>query len=145
MIDRRDAQYILSEIRMIGYFKRRIGVMQKMIDDIEIEIAEITEPKSPNGKTDVSVKSDGRTSNVESRINALISRQMNVEKEKSVFDFRLWKATAYFNRLKNTNESDFVEDFFESGKTHRQLEEKYHLSNAYDRMVRIIRNAIMKV
>lgn len=146
MLSRKDAQYVISEIRFRGYYESRAKELSRAIDDIEAQISRISNPVSPNGRVKIGYRppgNDGRMFQaMEAGINSLITRQMEIEQEMSVFVKRKEKAEKYLSQLLESSEEKLVKDFFCSAKTHRQIEREHHISNAYDRMIRLIQNSV---
>ena len=152
MISTEDAKYILSEIRSIPYYERQIAYLNYQLSEYDMMIADATNPVSPNSGKDVVV--NGKTirmkfhstsnTSVSERIADYITAQKPLEKSLQEFRSRHDHAVEYRQRLKRTNYKEFVEDFF-NGKSYRELQDKYYISNAYDKMIRIIVQTIPKV
>lgn len=148
MIGRRDAQFVISEIRFREYYKSRVESLNNQIDELEGKIAELTMPSSPNGRISYGsrqIGDDGSAfSRTESQILGIITKQSELGQEARTFEYRYLKAERYLGQLADDLDALFVKDFF-AGMKYKDLEEKYHISNAYDRMIRIIQNNVVRV
>lgn len=150
MITIGDARYVLSEIKAIPYYDERIARIQAEIDTIQQQIENCSSPVSPNGGDDfviggraVRIKITGNHSfNRETLITELITAQAPLEAELREFVKRRKTAQQYKESLLNGRESGFSTDFLEGTKSYSQLQKEYHCSNAYDRMLRVIRATI---
>lgn len=149
MINIDDAKYVLQQLRNIPYYDRKISSLKIEIDRIETLIAEATSPASPNGGEDVMVKGkmirvkvpSSHTYDSGKAITDLITRQMPLESMLRDFEKLNRAAKRYRSQLLKSEDAEFVKDSI-SGMKYRDLEKKYHITNAYDKLIRIIQNRV---
>lgn len=138
MISRQDAKHIIKEIRSIRYYASNVRFYQKQIDEVDIKIMSVTEPHSPV----ISNEPKGHGESHEKRWAALIDQKDEIEKKQRPWIFLLEKAEGYYNQLLQSEDKDYVADFFSGRMKMSALERKYHYSNAYTTIIRIIRQNI---
>lgn len=148
MITSKDARFIISEIRNMPYYVERTSTITKQIEEIRERIAEASSPVSPNGGVDIGeypdtvrIKILGHGDGTDQRITALVTEEAVLNTERSRYLQRWKDANGWKQRLEHTQDGAFCRDFF-VGKSYGRLEREYAVSNAYDRMIRIIRNTI---
>jgi len=152
MVTSADCKYILSEIRNIPYYEYRIGLLNAELHEIDMQIAGVTEPVSPNGGKDVVINGKkirikvvgSHDSDSGSRISELITKQQPIEQELREFKRRAEKANSYRLQIIEHDDSQFVIEFL-AGVPYRELQKKHFVTNAYERMLRIISHAIKKL
>lgn len=153
MIEYSDAQYVISEIRNIHYYEKKIDEIQKQIDELEERIETTTEPRSPNSGIDIVQNGivmrykvpTNHSGSAESTINGLISKQMKLEADQRIWLYLKDKASGYMQLLMATKQTGFVQDFFNGRLSYKQLEQKYYCSNAYLRMIRLVKLSVKSV
>ena len=153
MVTNGDARYILSEIKAIPYYEEKIDRLRKRIAEIQTQIDECTSPVSPNGGEDVlingkivRVKIPGNHSFDSGKaISNLITKQEPLETSLRDFEKR-WKMASWYKKvLIEHDETSFSSDFFAGKKSYRVLQDEYGVSNAYDRMIRIVRGTFKSI
>lgn len=143
MIDYQDARYIVTEINRIPYYRRCIAGYKETIDDLERQKADLTMPSSPNGKEDIGGSKGNDVYDYTKVLIDIIAKQDEVRQEMYEYIWLLKKAEGYYEKLQGSLEADFVDDYF-STRDKRELQNKYHIGNAYDRILRITRSVIKK-
>ena len=153
MINTDDARYVISEIRLIPYYEQKIAMLMFKLKELDIAIERMTEPVSPNGGKDIVVKgkiirvkiigTGGSTK--DSILAGYITAQEPLEESLKEFRRRYEKASSYKRQLLQGNNADFARDFLSGKKTYKDIEAEYFVSNAYDRMIRIIMQNIENV
>lgn len=117
--------------------------MQKEIDAIQMQIDTATDPKSPQGYEYIGEGRNTMFAGKESYLNLKITQKDKLLKEHSKIMGRLIDAQiCYYLILDQTTEKDFTRDYFGRKMTKQQLEEKYHVTKAYRKMVQIVMEAI---
>lgn len=152
MVTMEQAKYALQEIRNISFYRNQIKQIDIKLKNISDRMMYLSSPKSPNGGTDITingvsmrVKVSGNPMPKETVLNDLISVEMMLDKKRYEWIVRLAKAKEYREELlANTDEPEFVRDSLE-GMRYRELEEKYNMRNAYDHMLRLIKNGLREV
>ena len=139
MISRQDAKYVIQQIRNIKFYSEKVAAYDRKIAEIDIKILSVTEPKSPVISNEP--KGTNRIPN-DSRWNALIVEKSEIEAIREPWAYKLDKAKGYYETLLKCDEMGYVEDFFSGKLNMRGLERKYHYSNAYTTIIRIIRRNI---
>ena len=146
MINTDDARYVLSEIRAMPYYQQKIAMLMFRLKELDIAIEQMTEPVSPNGGTDIVIKGktirvkigSGGSSTKEAVIAGYITAQIPLEESLCDFKRRYEKAAAYKRQLLESADRDFAKDFLSGKLTYRDMERKYFISNAYDKIIRLI-------
>jgi len=139
MISRQDAKYVIQQIRNIKFYAEKVNEFDRKIAEIDIKILSVTEPKSPL------ISDEPKGTNkipADTRWNALIDQKTEIEVIREPWAYKLNKARGYYEMLLKSDEMGYVEDFFSGRLNMRGLERKYHYSNAYTTIIRIIRNNI---
>ena len=137
-MDRKDACFVVSEIRFLPYYNAKIKETEQQIKDIETEIDDLGRPRSiaydhnDAGKTSVK-----KNKNIERDIAGYITTQQELEMRLNEWRRRYNSAIALKNKLLKSSESDYVTDFFD-GMSYTALQDKYCYSNAYDHICRLI-------
>ena len=149
MVNSEDAKYILSEIRSMPYYESKIALIMYRLAEIDIAIERLNEPASPNGGTDVMVKGKevrikvaGHGTGKEAILAGYITSQKPLEQELIEWKNRYARAGMYKTLLLQSKDGNFARDFLEGKKRYRDLEKEYFVSNAYDKMIRIITQTI---
>ena len=152
MVNSHDARYILGEIRNIQYYEKRMAELKQQLREISTLIQEASVPRSPNGGKDVVVngktvriKIPGKGYNSGSAVTSLITRQRPIEAEYGDFRKRWVNACRYRDELLYSDDTGFVEAFLSGTKTYRQLQDEFYVSNAYDRIIRLISQNVKKI
>ena len=117
--------------------------MKKKIDSIQMQIDTATEPKSPQSYEYIGEGRNLTFAGKESYLNIKITQKDKLLKEFNKYSERFIDAQiCYFLILDQTAEKDFVRDYFGNKMSKQQLEEKYHITKAYRKMVQIVMEAI---
>ena len=136
MITVDDAKYVLSEIRQLNYYERKMAWLNYQLVEYDMMIADLTAPASPNGGNDVVVK--GKEIRVKivgsggTDKGALIADYLTAMEplEESLKDFerRYRKAVEYKNAIVKSND-EFAIDYLEGQISYKDLEKKYLVKN----------------
>jgi len=132
-----EAKYIVTEIIRIPFYKTSVNNYQKLIDELQRQIDSLTEPSSPNGKESIGEAKGNAIYDYTEKLTEYATEQAAIEWEMKYYVWSLRKAEGYRDILLKGENSDFVLDYI-STKDKRALQEKYHVGNAYDRMIRIV-------
>lgn len=142
-MNREDARYTISEIGWMNYYGRKADELKKLIDDIQHQIDTATDPKSPQGYENIGAGRSISFAGKETYLNIKITQKDKLLKEFNKYNERWVDAQiAYFLILDHTAEKDFTRDYFAGKLSKQQLEEKYHVTKAYRKMVQIVMEAI---
>lgn len=152
MVNIEDAKYILSEIRAMPYYESKIALIMYRLAELDIAIERLNEPASPNGGTDVKIKGKeirvkitGHGIGKEAILAGYITAQKPLEQELIGWKNRYARAVMYKNLLLQSKDGAFAKDFLDGKKRYREIEKEYFVSNAYDKMIRIIMQNIENV
>ena len=151
MVSVGDAKFILSEIRQINYYETKIGELMGRLSDMDMMIADVTSPVSPQGGQDVKVKGKtvrvkvhGAGMNSSQRIVELATAKKPIEDMLTDFRKRHIRALDYRRQLMHSKHAEYINDFF-SGMSYKDIQRKYYVSNAYDKTLRIIVSTIKTI
>lgn len=136
-----EAKYIVTEISRIPFYRTSVNNYQKLIDDLQFKIDNLTTPSSPNGKVSIGEAKGNAINDYTEHMLSLVTEQSAVEWEKKFYQWALKKAEGYRDLLLNGSNADYVRDYM-TVRDKRELQEKYHVGNAYDRMVRIVKQEL---
>lgn len=134
-----DARFIIGEIRNMEYYARNADSLKKRIDEIQLQIETATDPKSPQGYENIGA---GRSLLFAGK-EAYIAAKITEKDELTIYYKKLAERFIdaqryYFEILDNTEEKEFVQDYFNNQLSRQQLEEKYHINKARRKMIQII-------
>lgn len=142
-MNKEDALFTVNEIRWMDYYKRRAEQLKIKIETVQYQMEHATDPTSPQGHESIGA---GRSLSFEGKdtyINMKIEEEQRLSKEYAKFSARYIEAqVAYFRILDQTDEKDFVRDYFSKKYTLQQLEEMYHTARAHRKLVQVVMNAI---
>lgn len=142
-MNREDARYNISEITWMDYYGRKADDLKRRIDDIQMQIDTATDPKSPQGYENIGAVKSMSFAGKETYLNLKITEKDKLVKEYNKVSERFIDAQiCYFLILDQTTEKDFVRDYFGKKLTKQQIEEKYHVTKAYRKLVQIVMEAI---
>ena len=142
-MNREDARYTISEIAWMEYYGKKADELKKKIDEIQSQIDTATDPKSPQGYENIGAGRNMSFAGKESYLNIKITQKDKLQKElNKVYERYIDAQICYFLILDQTEEKDFTRDYFGRKMTKQQLEEKYHITKAYRKMVQIVMEAI---
>lgn len=144
MISYSEARYIVTEISRIGFYQETVAKYRSKIEDLDREKDALTMPSSPNGKESIGDAKGNEVWDYTKALLEIVSKQDELRDEMLDYWRLLKRAERYLERLNESLESDYVKDYF---KTHdkRQLQRKYHVGNAYDKIIRITRSVVTKI
>lgn len=144
MISYSEADYIVREIGNIARYKAWVRAYDDELREIRTQIDNLTAPVSPNGKESIGEAKGNGGHDWTIDLFVLSAKQDRIAEERKMFQDRLTRAEDYQKMmLANEDEREFIEEYF-AVRNKQTLEEKYHISNAYDRIRRIARNTVRR-
>lgn len=138
MISRQDAKYVIREIRNRKYYIEKLKEYDRKIEEIDMLMIDVTAPHSPVISNEP--KGTGGKSHT-ARWASLIDRKDQILEDRREWMIKQQRAERYYMIIADGRDKDFVRDYY-SGMTMEALQTKYNYSNAYDRMLRIVRSKI---
>lgn len=142
-MNREDATYTIKEIAWIGYYKRKAERLREQIAEVQRQIDNATSPSSPQGHESIGAGRSMTFSGKESYLNLKITQKGQLEKEFRKFSGRYTDAmVSYYMLLDQTEERQFVEDYFGNVYSKADLEAKYHIQKAYRKIQAIVMEAL---
>lgn len=136
-----EAKYIVTEICRIPFYRTSVSNYQKLIDELQRRIDELTEPTSPNGKEAIGAAKGNTPTDYTEKLTEYVTEQAAVEWEMKYYVWSLRKAEGYRDILLKGENAAYVQDYLNT-RDKRELQEKYHVGNAYDRMIRIVKQEL---
>jgi len=136
-----EAKYIVTEICRIPFYRTSVNNYQKLIDELQRQIDTLTEPSSPNGKEAIGEAKGNAVYDYTEKLTEYVTEQAAIEWEMKYYSWSLKKAEGYRDTLLRGENADFVLDYMGT-RDKRELQEKYHVGNAYDRMIRIVKQEL---
>lgn len=135
---REKAKYILREIKSIKRYAMIIDGYDSQLRRVHEEIETIQMPTCPNANTGPVLQNHEDKYSI---VNALLSDEILIMKEKEEFVSLKIKAEHYYVKLKLVCESldliSFADDFINGVKEH-ELKSKYGYANPYKKMIDLI-------
>ena len=144
MISYSQARYIVTEISRIPFYQQMIAEYQAELTELKQKKESLSEPKSPNGKTSIGEGRGNEVTDFSNRLLDLIVRQDELEQEQYNFVKAEKRAEAYLEILLKSHDAEYAEAYFHT-RDKRELHERFAISNAYDRMIRVVRNNIRRL
>lgn len=142
-MNREDARYIINEITWMEYYGRKADELKKRIEEVQSQIDNATSPKSPQGHENIGAGRSMTFAGKESYLNLKITQKDKYAKDQQKFSERFIDAQiSYYLIIDQTDEKDFVRDYFSKKYTKQELEEMYHIAKAYKKLVQVVMNAI---
>lgn len=139
MIDEK-AKDILYHIRNIQRFKSILNHINEDLDSIQKEIIRIQEPSCPNGGNGIKIENH---TDKYTRINELISDEIELIQEKNDYQSRLDKAEVYLKAIKfvcDDKELEFLNEYLD-GTYYKALSMKYGYENPYKKVISLIKKS----
>lgn len=143
-MNREDAKYVINEIRWMGFYEKKANYYLEKIKTVQMQIDTCTDPHSPQGHEYIG---EGKTlafTGKDSYMNAKIAER----DDKLLPEYRKWSNryveanVNYRMIIDQTDEPEFVTDYFSKKYSAQQLEEKYHISKAFRRILQIVMESI---
>ena len=142
-MNREDAVYTIKEIEFLDYYSRRVEKLKKQIDILRQQIDTATSPTSPQGYENIGAGKSMNFAGKESYLNYKITEKDKLTREYQKFRDKFIDAQVlYLLIVDQTDEKDFVKDYFSKKYTKQQLESMYHTTKAYRKLVQVVMNAI---
>ena len=142
-MNREDAQYTVNEIWWMDYYKRKAEQLKIRIETVQYQMEHATDPTSPQGHENIGAGRSLSFEGKESYMNLKMKEEEELTKEYKKFSSRYIDAQVMYRQiLDQTEEKDFVRDYFSKKYTLQQLEEMYHTAKAKRKLVQVVMNSI---
>ncbi len=142
-MNREDARYVIKEIEWMDYYGRKAEKLKEQIATIQLQIDTATAPSSPQGHENIGAGRSLSFAGKESYLNHKITEKDRLTKDYNKFSARYIDAQMnYYLIIDQTEEKDFVKDYFSKEYTKQQLEDIYHTPKAYRKIVQVVMSAI---
>ena len=141
MINNRKASYILQELKNISLYQEIFKEHQNEYEMIQKEKETFASPKSPQGHENIGAGNQHNAEDGKERLLNLLEKQDDIEYKMDLIKQRVGIALQYKLALMDCEDYQFVKDYLDGMKI-RDIEKKHNVSNAYDKMIRLIRNNI---
>ncbi len=133
-----EAKYILHELKSINYYTHKLFELECLLKDLAQQIVDVQTPSSPSGGNGVKVENHKDKTSI---VNSLLSDEQTYNAEYNFLLSCKQHAEAY--RIKLMTACDpkdklFCQDYID-GMPYGKINAKYNTSNAYDRIIRLIR------
>lgn len=142
MINNRKAAYVIQEIRNIPFYEMLIQEHEKELKESDQRKEDIASLKSPQGHEDIGAGRQFSTDSVQDRMVALFDYDDETNRKIERLKLRRRIAEGYKSELEENADDDFVRDYFSGDYTMQDIEKRHNISNAYDKMIRTIRNNV---
>ena len=144
MLTYQEARYIVTEISRRGFYRDTLYKLQREIRELDQKKIDLSSPNSPQGHETIGGQRGNEVTDFSRHLVIIVTRQEEVIRQRDFFMSLLVRATDYYEILMDGSEPTYTRDYFEAGDK-RVLEAKYNVSNAYDRMIRIVRNDVQSL
>ena len=138
-MNRFDAKYVIQEINNLPYYQHKINELKEKIDEVQSQIDNATAPHSPQGIENTGAAKAVSFSGKESYLNLKITEKDRLTKMSAKFSERYVDAQLnYYMILDNTEEKDYVKDYFSGKFSKQELEMKYSVTKAYRKILNVV-------
>lgn len=144
MLTYQEARYIVTEISRRGFYRDTLYKLQREIRELDQKKIDLSSPNSPQGHENIGGQRGNEVTDFSRHLVIIVTRQEEVIRQRDFFMSLLVRATDYYEILMDGSEPTYTRDYFEASDK-RVLEAKYSVSNAYDRMIRIVRNDVQRL
>lgn len=144
MLTYQEARYIVTEISRRGFYRDTLYKLQREIRELDQKKIDLSSPNSPQGHENIGGQRGNEVTDFSRHLVIIVTRQEEVIRQRDFFMSLLVRATDYYEILMDGSEPTYTRDYFEASDK-RVLEAKYNVSNAYDRMIRIVRNDVQRL
>lgn len=134
----------MTEISRRSFYRDTLYKLQKEIRELDQKKIDLSSPNSPQGHENIGGQRGNEVTDFSRHLVIIVTRQEEVIRQRDFFMSLLVRATDYYEILMDGSEPTYTRDYFEASDK-RVLEAKYSVSNAYDRMIRIIRNDVQRL
>ena len=141
MIRYSEAKYIREQIENMKLYEQFIAEYNAKLIELQMEIDSLSEPSSPNGRASIGEAKGNSISDYTERLTQILTDKASYELELNLYRWLMKKAQKYYDQLLRGESAEFVKDYFSTADK-RSLQEKYHIGNVYDRILRVIRNEV---
>ena len=139
-MNRYDAEHVIKEIKSIPYYQHKLVELKGKLDIVQEQIDNATVPRSPQGIEQTGAANVPSFSGKEAYLNLKITEKDKLTKKYAKFTDRFSEAqVSYFKIIDQTEEKDYVVDYFSRKYSMKELEDRYNITRAY----RKIRDIIM--
>ena len=144
MLTYQEARYVVTEIARRPFYKEQLQRISSKMALLEERKLQLSMPNCPQGHEYIGAARGNEVTDFSKALTEIVTRQQSHKAEQDFFEDLLIRATKYYDMLLEGEESQYVRDYFETVDK-RELQLKYNISNAYDRMIRIVRSTIKRV
>ena len=142
-MNREDARYVIKELEFMSYYSRKAGKAKEQLNRIQQQIDDVSSPKSPQGHENIGAGRSLTFDGNEAYLNLKFTQQKDTEKEYKKWNDRFVDAQIqYYTILDQTDEKDFVRDYFSKKYSMTQIEEMYNTTRASRKIIQIVMNAL---
>lgn len=143
MLDNIKASYVLQEIKNIPLYEQILQEHKDKNEEIEMQKEALASPKSPQGHESLGVVVNQHNgNNNEARLLEYLEKQDELEYRDTFLKRRLMLARMYRKSLEQSENIDFINDYFDDSIKIRDLEKKHNVSNAFMKMRGLVKNFI---
>lgn len=143
MLTHGEARYVLTEIVRIPFYAEQIEKARRVYRAYEEKKRQVSDPNCPQGHEVIGQRGNEVTD--PSRIIAHIVTAQEIYREKILLYKTLQEnAQWYLDVLMGGENAQFVKDYFEA-QDKKSIQKKYNISNAYDRMIRVVKGEIKHI
>lgn len=143
MLTYQESKYIISEIARRPFYKLQMIKLEQRLAVLQEKKRQLSDPNCPQGHESIGQRGNEVT-DFSKQLVGIVTRQEELKRERDFFTMLLVRATDYYEILMEGEQPMYVRDYFQTDDK-RTLQDKYCISNAYDRMVRIVRQEIHKL
>ena len=143
MLTHGEARYIITEIIRIPFYREQIEKAGRIWKAYEEKKRQISDPNCPQGHEVIGQRGNEVTD--PAKIIAHIVTAQEIYREKIML-YRTLQENAqwYLDVLTDGENAQFVKDYFGT-QDKKSLQKKYNISNAYDRMIRVVKGDIKHI
>lgn len=143
MISHSEARYVVTEIIRLPFYAEQIEKARKVYKAYEEKKRQIADPSCPQGHEVIGQK--GNEVSDPAKILTQIVTAQEIYREKILL-YRTLQDNArwYWEVLMEGDNAQFVKDYFGT-QDKKTLLKKYNISNAYDRIIRVVKGEIKQI
>lgn len=142
-MNREDAKYVINEIKWMSYYEKKALAIQSKIELIQMQIETATDPSSPQGQEYIG---EGKSLSFVGKESYMLKKI--TERDDLIAEYNKWKKRFveadmnYRMIVDQTDEPNFVQDYFSKKYSSQQLEEMYHTPKAFRKIVQLVMASI---
>lgn len=135
----RDAKYVIKEINNISYYTDQLIELDEIVSDLQTKIDNATVPHSPQGMENTGAERAFSFNGKDSYLNEKITQKDKAIEARRLYAILYDRARKWYrNILDETDDKDFVIDYFNGRLSKQEIEMKYCISKAYKKIVDIV-------